>query len=74
MNPKNLEALAYRAMDYRSGKTLDGIPSPELIRASLDAGDVGAVPARRVDGVWIHVPEGLSSETIPVYVEARGES
>ena len=61
----------YTVMDYQTGAELDGRASRGLVDASRDAGDTGAVRARRNDlGVWVYVrPDEVDGNTITVWVD-----
>ena len=70
----------YRVLNYDTGETLDGPPSPELIEESLAADPTGAVPAFQDSvGTWQYVPPSevdfykhqRKEDVITVYVEER---
>ena len=51
----NIDADTYDVNDYRTGDSLVGLPSVDLVRESLDAGPEGAVHAYYDGEEWIHV-------------------
>ena len=42
---KHIDPDAYDVYDYTSGRELEGLPTEDLVRESLSAGDTGAVCA-----------------------------
>lgn len=62
---------------YDTADVLEGTASPELVEASLAAGDAGAVAAYLEAGVWRYVPDSdvehherhLGHDVVTVYVE-----
>jgi len=69
---------ALRVVDYLTGASLDGEPSPELVQASCAVLPSGAVNAYRdAAGVWHHVPDGqaehyrtqLREDVRAIYIE-----
>jgi hypothetical protein len=49
------QTIDYDVSDYRTGDSLVGPPSVDLVRESLDAGPEGAVHAYYDGEEWIHV-------------------
>ncbi len=64
--------MRYGVIDYFTNEILEGVPSRDLLAASRDAGDTGAVWAVPVDGVWQYAPsdevEGTADARV-VWVE-----
>lgn len=49
------DADTYDVNDYRTGDSLVGLPSADLVRESLDASHEGAVHAYYDGEEWVHV-------------------
>lgn len=50
-----IDADTYDVNDYRTGSSLAGLPSADLVRESLGAGPEGAVHAYYDGEEWVHV-------------------
>ena len=79
---KHIDPDAYSVHDYQTGREMEGLPTEELVRESLSAGDTGAVCASydRDQARWDYVsPEDREraerrGETVrTVYVEESGD-
>ena len=64
-----IDADTYDVNDYRTGASLVGLPSVDLVRESLEAGPEGAVHAYYDGEEWIHVAADRVAR-----VEAQGNA
>lgn len=74
---KHIDPDTYDVYSYDTGHTLEGLPTEELVRESLAAGDTGAVCATYDpdEALWSYVPscdrerlERLGEHVHTVYV------